>query len=349
LRVIVANDASLLIDRAPVLDVTDPRYPAGRVFLFYTKRGGQQEWYITSVDGGASWSAPMNIAGKRPGSNATHRRGRLALDSGRTLAYCSDADTVHRDSLSLRISGDGGASWGPVMLIDGGGREDHTGLCDLVDLGGGNIGVLYERDKLHEIIFTEVDGAVKIGKAVNRQQWDAVEGIYQLNGNPAMFIRFTDRDGELVANFLWGIQDSLQFLPDSGLVFIRTEADLGAHIRIRFRRGVHGWVDHVTMGNGTEWDRVDTAMLSVERLKALSGNYQSIDDPDNRISISNDSNRLVVKQEWDGARIVLTPLSGIFFFSAEPFFTLQVLSSGEGSAPKAVKILNRYNFLSAEK
>lgn len=57
--------------------------------------------------------------------------------------------------------------------------RDHTGLCDLIDLGGGNIGVLYERDKFHEIIFTEVDGVVKSSKAISRKQCDAVEGIYQ--------------------------------------------------------------------------------------------------------------------------------------------------------------------------
>jgi hypothetical protein len=61
-----------------------------------------------------------------------------------------------------------------------------------------------------------------------------------------------------------------------------------------------------------------------------------------------DADRLVVKQVWDGAETILTPLSGTFFFSATPFFTLQVLSA-EGDGPKAVKIMNRYVFLSIGK
>lgn len=68
------------------------------------------------------------------------------------------------------------------------------------------------------------------------------------------------------------------------------------------------------MGNGTKWDRVDKTVLYGERLEALAGSYQSMDDSDNRILISMDSNQWVVKQAWDGLRVVLTPLSGSFFF-----------------------------------
>ena len=57
---------------APVLDNLDPRYPGGRLFLFYNtgnvsewdirKGKGQREvWYISSVDGGITWSLPTNI------------------------------------------------------------------------------------------------------------------------------------------------------------------------------------------------------------------------------------------------------------------------------------------------
>ncbi len=57
---------------APVLDLTDPRYPKGRLFLFYNtgnnhesevrKGNGLREvWYKTSIDGGLSWSEAVNI------------------------------------------------------------------------------------------------------------------------------------------------------------------------------------------------------------------------------------------------------------------------------------------------
>jgi sialidase-1 len=57
---------------APVVDVTDPQYPQGRIFLFYNTgnnhegevrkgKGYKQVWYKTSVDGGHSWSAATDI------------------------------------------------------------------------------------------------------------------------------------------------------------------------------------------------------------------------------------------------------------------------------------------------
>lgn len=57
---------------APVVDLQDPRYPQGRVFLFYNTgnnhepevrkgRGLREVWYVTSTDGGQNWSKPVNI------------------------------------------------------------------------------------------------------------------------------------------------------------------------------------------------------------------------------------------------------------------------------------------------
>lgn len=57
---------------APVMDRTDPAYPQGRIFLFYNTgnnhegevrkgKGLREVWYKTSVDGGLSWSAAVNI------------------------------------------------------------------------------------------------------------------------------------------------------------------------------------------------------------------------------------------------------------------------------------------------
>ncbi|MVM42062.1 exo-alpha-sialidase [Spirosoma sp. HMF3257] len=57
---------------APVFDLTDPRFPAGRLFLLYNTgtaseadvRKGlavREVWYKTSADGGQSWSEPINI------------------------------------------------------------------------------------------------------------------------------------------------------------------------------------------------------------------------------------------------------------------------------------------------
>lgn len=72
LQVVADNGDRQAGNAAPVVDVTDPDYPQGRIFLFYNtgnaqegevrKGNGQREvWYKTSVDNGKSWSAPINI------------------------------------------------------------------------------------------------------------------------------------------------------------------------------------------------------------------------------------------------------------------------------------------------
>ena len=57
---------------APVVDLTDPEYPNGRIFLFFNTgnnhenevrkgKGLREAWYTTSTDNGVSWSTPVNI------------------------------------------------------------------------------------------------------------------------------------------------------------------------------------------------------------------------------------------------------------------------------------------------
>lgn len=57
---------------APVVDLLDPQYPNGRVFLFYNTgdndegevrkgNGLREAWFITSTDGAKTWSVPVNI------------------------------------------------------------------------------------------------------------------------------------------------------------------------------------------------------------------------------------------------------------------------------------------------
>lgn len=72
---------------APVVDLTDPAFPQGRIFLFYNtgnnhegevrKGNGLREvWYITSIDGGYTWSSPVNI------TTQTHRPKQPAINAG---------------------------------------------------------------------------------------------------------------------------------------------------------------------------------------------------------------------------------------------------------------------------
>ncbi len=69
----VAENGSLQADNAsPVVDLLDPRFPRGRVFLIYTTgnapepdvlqgKGTRRVWYRTSLDEGVTWTAPVEL------------------------------------------------------------------------------------------------------------------------------------------------------------------------------------------------------------------------------------------------------------------------------------------------
>lgn len=82
----VADSDGLQIGNpAPVVDLTDPNFPNGRIFLFYntgdnheyevrTGKGLREVWYKTSADNGLSWDKSVNITEmvhrpNRPGKN----------------------------------------------------------------------------------------------------------------------------------------------------------------------------------------------------------------------------------------------------------------------------------------
>jgi sialidase-1 len=82
--------------------------------------------------------------------NIGKRKGRYVL------AFSNAADTIQRNSLTLRISYDEGISWVKNILIEAGkndGKIDVTAYSDLVRLDKKKVGVLYERDDYKEIVF----------------------------------------------------------------------------------------------------------------------------------------------------------------------------------------------------
>ena len=70
---VVANFDSLQAGNpAPVVDLTDPAFPKGKIFLFFNTgnnhegevrkgKGVREVWYKTSVDNGVTWSEAVNI------------------------------------------------------------------------------------------------------------------------------------------------------------------------------------------------------------------------------------------------------------------------------------------------
>ncbi len=81
---VVADNGKLQAGNpAPVVDMFDPQYPEGRIFLFYNtgnnhegevrKGNGLREvWFITSTDNGDTWSSPTNITTSVHRPNASH-------------------------------------------------------------------------------------------------------------------------------------------------------------------------------------------------------------------------------------------------------------------------------------
>lgn len=290
LQIVASNDSLQAGNPAPVVDLTDPRFPQGRIFLFYnTGNGHEMEmrkgkghrdiFYKTSIDNGKTWSKPTDITlqvnrinqpdvnpawnfkedwrtyantpghalqfdqGKYEGRiyvaanhssgdpkpelrdyqahgyytddhgatfhlsetvpfegsnestaaqltnnslmmNSRNQTGKyrivsLSKDGGETwdtayvdpnlpdpicegsllnigtkkgksvLAFCNNDDQNDRDSLTLRISFDGGKTWKTKILID----PKNTGYSDIVKLSDKKIGVLYEADGYKEIRF----------------------------------------------------------------------------------------------------------------------------------------------------------------------------------------------------
>lgn len=90
LRIAVDQDKLQAGNPAPIVDLLDPQYPKGRIFLFYNtgnnhegdvrKGNGIREcWYITSTDGGKTWAAPTNI------TTAVHRPNQPAFNPNYTF------------------------------------------------------------------------------------------------------------------------------------------------------------------------------------------------------------------------------------------------------------------------
>ncbi|MEI6585681.1 MAG: sialidase family protein, partial [Sediminibacterium sp.] len=72
LSVVASNGHLQAGNPAPVVDLTDPNYPNGRIFLFYNTgnqsegdirkgKGLREVWYKTSIDAGNTWSDSVNI------------------------------------------------------------------------------------------------------------------------------------------------------------------------------------------------------------------------------------------------------------------------------------------------
>lgn len=88
IKTLVDYDALQAGNPTPVLDESDPRFPKGRIFLFYNTgnnheneiregKGLREVWFITSTDGGKTWSTAVNITSQvhrpnQPSNNSVY-------------------------------------------------------------------------------------------------------------------------------------------------------------------------------------------------------------------------------------------------------------------------------------
>lgn len=163
----VATNGSLQADNAaPVVDILDPRYPHGRIFLFYSTgdapesavmegKGTRRVLYRTSVDDGASWTAPVDITAsvKLPGwreyatgpghalqwTEGAHR-GRIIVP-----AYHSEGSPQPRGrsyEANTFFSDDHGATWHLGATVNYPGTNESTAA----ETAGGDL-VMNSRDE----------------------------------------------------------------------------------------------------------------------------------------------------------------------------------------------------------
>jgi len=82
LNVVVDNGNLQAGNAAPVVDILDPAYPGGKIYIFYNTGnasesdlregiGLREVWFISSIDNGASFSSPVNITSQVHFPNGT--------------------------------------------------------------------------------------------------------------------------------------------------------------------------------------------------------------------------------------------------------------------------------------
>jgi sialidase-1 len=131
----------------------------GRLLMNIRNQQGDTRQRIVAIssNSGASWDSakfdPQLIDPVCQGSLLTiGQKGKHSI-----LAFCNPASTSRRDSLTLRISYNSGATWDKQILLDANPSvDDYTAYSDMVMLSDGSLGVLYERNNYQQIVFKSV-------------------------------------------------------------------------------------------------------------------------------------------------------------------------------------------------
>lgn len=127
----------------------------GRLMMNIRNQAGRPRCRIVALsgDGGVHWDTAYY---DRQLPDPVCEGSLLRLPGrGRTmLAFCNNADTLHRRRLTVRISRDGGRHWHRAYALEA--DSVSTAYADMVSTGRRRLGVLYERDDYKEIVFASL-------------------------------------------------------------------------------------------------------------------------------------------------------------------------------------------------
>ena len=132
--------------------------PNDRMIMSVRNQKGdiRQRILAFSSDGGASWDK-AEFEEELPDPVCQGSIISLTDTSNRfTLVHSNNADTSHRNNLTLKFSYAEGKTWPKSMLIDGiedPGKTSYTGYSDLVSPKQNVIGIIYEKENYSKIVY----------------------------------------------------------------------------------------------------------------------------------------------------------------------------------------------------
>ncbi|NLU90494.1 sialidase family protein [Chitinophaga sp. Ak27] len=138
-------------------EATAAALSGGRLMINARNQQGNEKARIvaTSANGGATWQ-PYYYDHQLPDPVCEGSLLEIGRRKGKTvLVFCNAADTVQRNNLTLRVSEDEGHTWpgSYVVARSDSNERDYAAYSDLVQVDARHIGVLFERNAYHEIVF----------------------------------------------------------------------------------------------------------------------------------------------------------------------------------------------------
>lgn len=174
--------------------------------------------------------------------------------------------------------------------------------------------------------------ALLIAQAVDRQtygiQLKEFEGFFQFP-NKVAYLEIVQQGDGLLAKQVWDKREYM-LIRKSDLEF---ESKNEEH-QCLFIKDASGKIGSLKAMNRiiltkVNFDPNQEAILPPNKLKVLEGKYKFSKDQNMFIELSVKGNSILLKQQWDGKEIILSPLSETNFYNKEMRFPLTVIKEGD--------------------